>query len=261
MWEVGITHEAGDGAKHARHAVEAGYDLVMAYGGDGTLLDVAEGLLGSDVPMGILPGGTANALAEELLVPMKLADAAQLACVDTPRFKSIDVGQLGDRYFLLRVGTGMVATISEGVTRDLKNRFGLGAYFISGITALKQPQYVSYQLVIDGEEIETEGAACLITNGNCFGVFGIRLSQHIHVDDGLLDVYILNNDLQTIVGLASSITRLETGMVSLQHWQGKSISITTDPPQRIFADGENVPIGTTPCTIELAPYALKVVVP
>ena len=233
----------------------------MAYGGDGTLLDVAEGLFDSSIPMGILPGGTANALAEDLLIPMKLAQAAQLICVDTPHIKSIDVGKLGDRYFLLRVGTGMIATISEGTTRELKDRFGLGAYFVSGITALKQPQYVSYHLNIDGEEIQTEGAACLITNGNSFGVFGIKLSQHIHVDDGLLDVYILNNDLQTVIGLASSMARLETGMVSLQHWQGRSIQITTDPPQRIFADGENTPIGSTPCTIELIPSALQVIVP
>jgi len=256
-----VTHQTGDGTVLARRAIDNGYDLVMVYGGDGTLLDVAQGMLDQDVPMGILPGGTANALAEELRIPMKLAAAARLVCENKIHFRSIDVGKVGEHYFLVRIGTGMIATLSEGVTRDLKDRFGLGAYFISGITALKQPQYVTYTLTIDGKTIQTEGAACLVTNGNSFGLLRMTISQHIHVDDGLLDVFILNTDLQTIVGLASSIAGIEKGMVSLQHWQGRSITIETNPPQRIFADGENTPIGMTPCTIEIVPNALQVVVP
>ena len=260
-WDVSITHTAGDGARLAHHAVESGCDLVMAYGGDGTQLDVAEGLLNSDIPMAILPGGTANALADDLNIPPNLALAARLAIDESVKVRAIDVGKTEDHHFLLRVGTGMIATFSEEVTREMKDRFGIAAYIIGGINALNNPQYVTYKLTIDGEVIETQGAACLITNGNAIGALGIRLSKHVRYDDGLLDVFILNNDLQTILAMAGSIAQLDNLPVQLQHWQGREIKLETEPSQGVYGDGEEVPFANTPCTTRILPSALKVLVP
>jgi diacylglycerol kinase (ATP) len=260
-WDVSVTQAAGDGAVYARQAVEAGCDIVAAYGGDGTQLDVAEGLLNTDVPLAILPGGTANALADELSIPPLLENAAHLIGNGTGEIRAIDVGKTGDKHFLLRVGTGMVATFSENVTRELKDRFGIVAYIIGGINALTTPQYVNYKLTIDGALIETQGAACLITNGNAIGALKIRLSEQVHINDGLLDVFILNNDLKTVVTMASRIVNLNDMAVSLQHWQGREIMLESDPPQGIYGDGEEVSFAETPSTTRVLPGALKVLMP
>lgn len=257
-WDVSITHEDGDGAKHAREAVERGCDLVMAYGGDGTVLDVATGLIDSDVPLGILPGGTANAMADEMGIPNTLANALTLPFADNATIRKVDMGQAEDKYFLLRVGTGMVATFSAGVSRELKDNFGIGAYLIGGIRAISNPQFVTYNLTIDGEEISTEGTACLITNGNSLGAFGLKLSPKIKIDDGLLDVFIINNDVQSILGALSNLAQIENSAIDLQHWQGKSIKIDTEPPQEIYGDGETIAFTNTPCEIKLRHQVLNI---
>ena len=78
-WEAKITHKFGDATRLTKEAVANGVDLVAGYGGDGTQLEVANGLVGSAVPMAILPGGTANLMSVELGVPKDLAKAAEIA--------------------------------------------------------------------------------------------------------------------------------------------------------------------------------------
>ena len=79
-WEVSITKKFGDATQMARAAAASGVDLVVGYGGDGTQMEVANGVLGSDTPMAILPGGTGNAMAFELNIPRDLRQAAELIC-------------------------------------------------------------------------------------------------------------------------------------------------------------------------------------
>lgn len=260
-WGVSITHAAGDGEKLARAAVERGCDLVMAYGGDGTILDVANGLIRTGVPLGILPGGTANAMASEMGIPANLRDAAQLAFAADAAVRDIDVGKTGDRHFLLRVGTGMVAWLNEGVTREMKDRFGIAAYIIAGVQALTNPHFAQYTITIDGDTHEIGGSACLINNGTALGAMGLQLSKNIRIDDGLLDVYILRNDLQTVLGITGGMASIDALEVSLQHWQGREIHVQADPPQQIFGDGEQEAFDTTPSTTTVLPGALKVLVP
>jgi len=263
-WNASITFAAGDGAAQARDAIGAGVDLIMAYGGDGTQLDVVQGMLHQDVPLAILPGGTANALADELGIPATLQPALHALLADDATVRAIDVGMADDQAFLLRFGSGMVATFSEVVTREMKDRFGVMAYIVGGVQAISQFEQVhhaQYTLTIDGETVQTQGAACLISNGNAIGAMGIRLSPNIHIDDGKLDVFVLNNDLRTAVGIASSVARMELGDLTLQHWQGSEVTIEAEPQQPLYADGENSPFGHTPLTAHCLKGALRVVCP
>lgn len=258
-WQVGVTFADGDGASYAKQAVADGYDLVMVYGGDGTVLDVAIGLMDSSVPLAILAGGTANAMASEMGVPNQLEQAVRLAFLEDSTLGAVDIGQVNDTYFLLRIGTGMIATFSESVTRDLKDQYGVAAYFLGGIKALQNPQTVTYKLTIDGEAIETTGTACLITNGNELGVLNLRLSPHVDIGDGLLDIFIINNDVQSIVGMLGTMAQIDHSALNLQHWQGRNIKIDTEPAQDIYGDGETVAFTDTPCEIHVHPQAIKIV--
>src|SRR5689334_16286997 len=94
-WDVNITKKAGDGARLAKAALDRGVDLVAAYGGDGTLLDVAEAMVNTGMPMAFLPGGTANAMVAEVGVPGTLAEAARVIVQPDSVLRAIDVGRIG----------------------------------------------------------------------------------------------------------------------------------------------------------------------
>ena len=99
-WQVAITRHSGDARRLAKAAATDGFDLVAGYGGDGTLMEIANGLQDSGIPLGVLPGGTGNSLARELNIPLDLAQAAELLC-QAPNVRQIDLGRINDRYFLL----------------------------------------------------------------------------------------------------------------------------------------------------------------
>src|SRR5690349_8821813 len=81
-WDVSVTHECGDACRAAKAAASQGIDVVAVYGGDGTVLEAATGLLGTTTPLAILPGGTANVLSVELGIPHDLTAATRIACAE-----------------------------------------------------------------------------------------------------------------------------------------------------------------------------------
>ena len=93
-WSASVTNAYGDAMYQAREAAKSGSDIVVAYGGDGTVMEVVNGLLGTGVPMGILPGGTGNVLSIEVGIPQTLGEAAQVLVSEEATIRQIDVGQL-----------------------------------------------------------------------------------------------------------------------------------------------------------------------
>lgn len=277
-WDVSITHKAGDARQAARQAVLDGVDVVAAYGGDGTVNEVASGLFGSEVPLAILPGGTANVLARELSIPLRLMDAARLACGVESKIDRIDLGKMGEQIFLLRVGIGFEAAMVEQTDRTLKENFGVLAYMWSALNNLRDPAIAHYRLRLDGEEVECSGFACTIANSGNLGLPGLQLSTTISVRDGLLDVIVVEEasirSLTEVLGQifnkqAIAAQPEEAGdqnysdqiQSSLRHWQAKEISLWMEPPQVIQHDGEIMKSVKMPLEISVIPQALGVVVP
>ena len=110
----------------------------------------------------------------------------------------------------------------------------------------------------DGQEFEQEGISCLIFNAGSMGYFA-SLSASIQVDDGLLDVFVINKKLESMLSLASQSSPLSANHAEQHSWQGREITIEADPPQPLWLDGEHY--GETPVTIKVVPKAIKVVVP
>jgi diacylglycerol kinase (ATP) len=261
-WDVSITNKAGDARRFARAAVEAGVDVVAAYGGDGTVMEVASGLIGSTVPLAIFPGGTANVMSLELGISSDLAEASALVCAEECAIVPIDMGQLGeDQYFILRVGTGLEADMVEGADRELKNRLGTLAYALSALQAIQNPTVSRYRLTIDGQHLEHQGISCLICNSGNLGSAGISLSSAVSVRDGLLDVFVLQQaNLASLLSLTRDVlTQTEPTTVALQHWQGREITLVAEPNQTVQADGEV--LGQTPVTAKVLPGVVQVIVP
>jgi len=256
-WDISITQESGDAERFAREAVEAQVDVVAAFGGDGTVMEVARGVMGSQVSLAILPGGTANLLSVELGIPKDLTKAAEIAASTDSAIKSIDVGEIGGTYFLLRVGLGIAAQKVEFADREMKDRYGIMAYSIAALKAMKDAKQVKYTINLDGKVFEEEGITCLIDNAGNFGVSGFSASKNISMFDGLLDVILVRDrSFRSFVAIGKSVASSSPTQDTVHHWQAKEIQISTDPPQSIQVDGE---IGwETPVSIKVVPGAVRV---
>lgn len=255
-WEISLTKKSGDAEHMARAAVESGADVVAAYGGDGTVMEVARGVMGSEVPMAILPGGTANLMSVELEIPKDLTAAAQIILNDDSRIKLVDMGQIGETYFMLRIGLGIAAQKVELADREMKDKYGILAYSIAALQAIKDAKQVQYKFSLDGEEVGAEGITCLVDNAGNFGVSGFKAHKDISVDDGLLDVILIRDrSFQTVVATGKGSREATPSSDSYFHWQAKEIRIEADPPQNYQVDGEIG--GQTPILIKTVPEAVR----
>ena len=259
-WELEITNGLGDGGKLAARAVAEGASMVAACGGDGTVRDVVAGLLGSGVPLAILPTGTGNALAKDLGIPLDLNSACALMVDSRAKRRAIDLGTVGDGLFLLRSGVGLEAEITRTADRGLKDRLGPLAYITATVQAWNSAPVSHYRLVMDDAIVEIDGLACMVANAGSLGIPGLAISPHVRIDDGLLDVFVIRrHDLAELGALAASVTGAVEDANSLPHWQTRAISIEAVPPQGVEADGEE--LGFTPLQIEVIPGAVQVIVP
>jgi diacylglycerol kinase (ATP) len=260
-WDVSITKEDGDATRFAAKAVAAGADIVAAYGGDGTVMGVAMALREVDTPLAILPGGTANLMSVELGIPKDLEKAALIACSENSIIRQVDMGQMNEeRYFLLRVGLGFSARKVEYADRALKDRFGILAYTLAGLKALTDDNKAHYRLVLDGQENEVEGLACLVDNAGNMGISGVAPAHNISVSDGLLDVIIVRSTaFVSMLTSGPSLLGEKANPEVSYHWQASQIRIDAAPAQPVQVDGELG--GETPVTIRAVPNAVRVIVP
>jgi YegS/Rv2252/BmrU family lipid kinase len=261
-WEASITHQAGDAIQFAKAAVKEGIDALAVYGGDGTLREAISGLIGSEIPLVILPGGSANVMATELGIPSDLKEACMLLSQDPLETKTIDIGQFNKRYFIVRISIGFEADVVKGADRQSKNKMGIFAYFLSAAAALKKTKRTVYHLKIDGQEHEVQGLTCIITNTGNLGFSNISFDKHIDVSDGLLDVIVVRKvNLSLFKLMVVTLLKRERpdNLELVEHWQGKDISVSSSPKQTVQCDGEV--LEKIPLHIKIIPGAIKVLVP
>lgn len=258
-WSVSVTKKYGDATEQAREAAQNGADLVAGYGGDGTQHEIANGILGTTAVMGVLPGGTGNGFATELGTPKELKTAVELLCRGG-QIRNIDVVKLGDNYFVQRLYVGIEP--EEQTSREDKDKYGTFAYAINAYHRArgKKQKEFQYKIVIDGEEYNLPASKLYVVNAAKAGT-GISVTGKISKpDDGLLEVFILDNkSLKSIVAAGERMINLDTKTAHRFIKQGKEISIDTDPDQPVWTDGEYT--GRTPITMQVVPGALRVVVP
>lgn len=260
LWGVSITRKSGDATRFAHQAIADGAEVVGAYGGDGTVMEVAEAVQGGQIPMAILPGGTANLMSVELGIPKDLTKAAQIAIDPNSVVRRVDMGQTGEQLFMLRVGIGFAGEKVKLADRELKDKWGILAYSIAGLKALETVPVANYRITVDGEEYETEGKTCLIDNAGNIGVQGMSPSKDISVSDGLLDVIVVRDDsVGSLFAVGEQILGGKPNPDAVRHWQGREIRIEADPPQPVTGDGEMW--DDTPVSVRVLPGVLPILTP
>jgi len=248
------TTEGDPGFGQTRDALAAGAALVCALGGDGTVRAVAQTLIGTGVPLGLLPGGTGNLLARNLGIEVdSVADAARVAL--TGRDRRIDVGWLvvdpGDdqrsglpepadnvHCFTVMAGVGFDAQMMADAPEPVKDKAGWAAYVASGGKHLTDSPF-TVDLVLDGRVAEG-GATRTVVVGNCGELTGgMVLLPDAVVDDGRLDVARVSpQSLSQWVGVAPRVLTNRADGPSLERLSGVDVLLRVDPPQLCEVDGD-----------------------
>jgi diacylglycerol kinase family enzyme len=221
-----------------REVKDHGYDVVVAFGGDGTLNEVANGLAGTDVPVSVLPGGSTNVVCRTLGIPNDVVDATEhlLSLADDWKPRRIDLGRADERHFVFSCGVGIDATVVKRVDAHpkLKSRAGPYYYTWAAISSF----YRDYMRNAVRLRVETdvggpsEGVTALAQNSDPFTYFAsrpIRVCEGVTIDDGTLSLGVLERatqrDMPTLIR-GSSARRSPARATA-----GSSISTTSPKPR------------------------------
>jgi len=210
------TEERGHATELCREAALEGYDVVVAFGGDGTVNEAANGLAGSPTPLSCLPGGSTNVYCKLLGIPGEIVDATEhlLGMADDWRPRRVDLAKVNDRHFLFSAGYGLDATVVARVDSNprLKARLGPYYYTYAAVTSfnrrylIRPPRIVAE---INGRQVP--GVTAIVQNGEIYTYFRDRpivVAEGADLDNGLLSAVVLERaspiDMPTLIWRAFS---------------------------------------------------------
>ncbi len=241
----------------ARQAALEGYDAVVATGGDGTLRTVAQGLVGTRTPLGLLPMGTENVLARSVGIPLDLEGACR-HLVRSP-VRQMDVGCVAGQQFLCFAGIGFDAQVVEEVDPQAKEALGSMAYVAAALgAAWKHRDLVPRaRLTVDGRTFEHEFWLILVGNIPLYGG-QLRLTPRACPRDGLLDVCVFEraDALGTLRQWMGAAVGAHAELPEVAYYLGREILIETDAPVAVQLDGDPAP--PTPARIQVVPHGVDV---
>jgi diacylglycerol kinase (ATP) len=254
--------EGDDIVSLARSAVEQGFEVVVAAGGDGTVSAVANGLVGSPARLAIIPLGTTNVLARELGIPLALEEAFSLLTAPTD-VAIIDAMQVGDCHYFTQIGIGIDALMIRDTTTIHKKWLGPLAYLWTAISRLLGFQPGRYSISVDGgPQVRLRALQLLLANCGTLGATRLRWGPDIQPEDGRIDVCVIRaKTLLDYLGLAwSVVSGQQTKDRNIRYFVAKeSVEIHCSRDYPVQGDGEV--IGHSHLTMRVVPAALRIVVP
>ncbi len=255
--EVVYTEYAGHAPELANTAANNGCAIVVAVGGDGTVNEVARGLLNTDTALAILPMGSGNGLARHLRVPMELQGA--LGVLNTGKVTAIDSGSINGHPFFTTAGIGFDAYISS-VFAGSKKR-GLQSYVELVMKEVRHYKHQPVKASINGNVIDTDCFVMAFANAAQYGN-NAYIAPEADIRDGLLDVCLVRK-LDIIKALNLSYCMLTNQLAhadSAEYFKTTGVHVETEEPMMFHADGE-FRGKTSAFDVQIEPLSLKVVTP
>jgi YegS/Rv2252/BmrU family lipid kinase len=256
--EVGqvTTTRSGEAAGLAR-ALSEKAERVAVLGGDGTVNEVANGLAWTGVPMAVIPAGTINVFALELGLPFDLEGAVEVAVHGAVR--PLDLGKVGDRFFVLMAGVGLDALTIRELSPEAKRRYSELAFVWTGLRAYTRHSLPDFTVIVDGEKHVAN--FCVV--GNCHyygGRFGV--THRADPGDGLFDVLLYaGRGFPSVAAFWAGVPLgLQDFHPHVDYLRGRVVELVPEHEDDVVwvqADGEI--IGRLPVRAEIQPSALKVV--
>jgi len=260
--DVVRTERAGHAAEIAG-ACGLHYDMVFTLGGDGTAMEAAGALAGSEVPIGVLAGGTGNLLGRALGIPRRVQRAVPALLHGDVR--RIDLGVVHGRRFAVAAGVGIDAAMVEETPAWLKRRLGVLAYTLiaakAAVRGVLLRRFFSVRIEVNGEVLERQASAVLFANFGAILENRIAFGPDIASDDGVLDCCVFSpRHLRDAVRIMWRVTRQDFRPdKSILYRKGTRFRISTDPVLTLQADGEL--LGPTPAEVTVEPLAARLLVP
>jgi len=302
-WRVELrpTQCAGDATVQAKRAASEGYSLVVAAGGDGTVNEVVNGLVGTQTALATLPCGTVNIWAREMGLSMNIVQAAQAylqamrrpvdlgVCRDRPAKPAkrkrraakrklaqanapdpamqprspADSERAADRYFLLMASAGFDAAVTSEVKSAEKKRFGAIAYVKQAFQTACRYRGIKTKLYIDGKRVRGRVLMVVIGNSQLYGGV-IKFTAHALIDDGFLDVCVIKGRTLLIAPqrLVSVFTRFYNRDNQVRYYRAKQVEIRgKKKKKRLPVQVDGDYLGKTPMKFEILPEAMVALVP
>lgn len=257
-YDIAYTEYRGHAIELTSQAAKNGVDVITAIGGDGSVNEVAQGLLGTESTLAIIPRGSGNGLARSLKIPRNTEKAIER--INHFKTKIIDVGYANDRLFLSNAGTGFDTLIAR-LFADRTKR-GLMNYSKLVMNAIRNYPSRQYHLIIDDIEMNEQAFFVTAANGNQFG-YNFKIAPNALIDDGFLDVCImkpLRMKHLANVSLKSMTGKLERSRYA-KHVRCKNLIITCNEPlEWMQVDGDAVEVKDNQVKINIQPACLKVVI-
>ena len=249
-----MTEEGGHAERLAR---ESNADIVVAVGGDGTVNEVARGLIGTDKIMGIIPCGSGDGLALHLGLSRKISSAVR--GINKGAVAKIDVAQINGRYFLCTAGFGLDAKVSQDFAKS--SRRGLARYIHYAWNEWKNHPKEHFTITAGGETWSGDAIFVTVANANQWGNQA-RIAPLASLTDGMLDVVVVR-PFRTIV-IPSLVRRLMTGYAHTSsyvlNFRASSVHVKREGPGAVHFDGDPSE-GGTDYDLSVIPQALNVLVP
>lgn len=252
------TEYPGHATVLAAEAVARGCDLVVANGGDGTMNEVLQAVVGTEATLGFWPGGTANVLAAEIHFPSNIDQVVKR--ILRGNTEQVTVGKANDRYFLLMAGIGLDAAVSAAVDPNLKRHLGKGAFAIAALKFIREWNLLPVRVHLPGGE-ELLARFVVVGNAHSYGG-GFRLTPGAELTDPHLDVCIIQSQdrLDYLNFALASVRGWHVHMPGVTYRKVGHLRITSAAAQDapVQLDGEVT--GGLPLTLEAIPGALKLLV-
>jgi len=264
--EVHFTSPEIDPGELAEQAIAEGTDLIIASGGDGTVSVVAGAVIGTEIPLGVIPRGTANAFGMALGITQQI-NPIRRACeiILAGKTRTIDAAFCNSLPLILLAGIGYEAGTIEKADREAKTRWGSLAYLMAGWQQLDEQQLFEAEIEIAGKIRTFQAGAITIANAAPPTSVLAQGIGEVVADDGLLDITIatVDNKIQAVTTILSmlgaALIRTSAELDNIVHLRSPKVKISAKPNQKVVLDGEI--IGNTPLEIECLPRSLTVFTP
>jgi YegS/Rv2252/BmrU family lipid kinase len=257
--EVFVSERPGHARELTSAALDRGARLVAAWGGDGTVNEVASTLAFTDAALAIIPSGSGNGLARELGIPFSPRDAFAVAC--DGRDRVIDAGELDDRLFFNIAGLGLDARVAHRFAAGGLVRRGFARYFEITVQELFTYDPDEHSILVDGDVQRVRALIVAIANGRQYGN-GAIIAPHACVDDGQLDVVVVEQ--RPVLEVLLQVPRVFAGSIDkvrgVSMRRGRVIEVTSAHPVIYHVDGEPF-VGGARIGARARPQALRVRVP
>lgn len=256
--EILLTRKPGDATIMARKAARQGADIVIAAGGDGTVNEVVNGLVGTKTPLGIIPLGTVNVLARELGIPLSASKAIKTIAEGTP--KPIDLGIANGRYFTLMAGFGFDAEVVTNVLQPIKDWIGASAYVLKALETLAKYQATDIVLEMPEEIYSAKAFLVIVANASTY-TYNLHITPMATPDDGLLDICVFERPITDRLGFMRQLVDLFINRhmyhKAVRFFRTTKVTLRSDPETFVQLDGD--PFGKTPVEISIDPQVLPVI--